>query len=98
MKSLNYLVGHILYWILKTILRILLKKHKTFTDNSPVRMYVNKIVNRLTFKIKTGYKLELLMPKTMKLFGSTTSKITKDKNGKKVPNLEITEAVLVSSV
>ena len=38
------------------------------------------------------------MPKTMKLFGSTTSKITKDKNGENVPNLEITEAVLVSSV
>ena len=31
----------------------------------------------------------------MKLFGSTKSKITKDKNGKNVPHLEITEIVLV---
>ena len=35
------------------------------------------------------------MPQTMKLFGSTKSKITKDKNGKNVPHLEITEVVLV---
>ena len=30
----------------------------------------------------------------MKLFGSTESKITKDKNGKNVPHLEIVELVL----
>ena len=35
------------------------------------------------------------MPETMKLFGSTKSKITKDKNGKNVPHLEITEVLLV---
>ena len=43
-------------------------------------IYVNKIENRITFKIKIGYYLELLMPETMKLLGSTESKITKDKN------------------
>ena len=47
------------------------------------------------FKIKTGYYLELSTPKTMKLLGSTKRKITKDKNGEKVPYLEITEVVLI---
>ena len=47
------------------------------------------------FKIKTGYYRELLTPKTMKLLGSTKRKITKDKNGEKVPYLEITEVVLI---
>ena len=45
--------------------------------------------------MKTGYYLELLMPETMKLLGSTKSKMTKDENGKNVPYLEITEVVLV---
>ena len=58
-------------------------------------MYVNKIENRITFKIKNGYSLELLTKETMKLLGSTKNKITKDKNGENVPHLEITEVVLV---
>ena len=45
--------------------------------------------------MKTGYYLEFLMPETMKLLGSTKSKMTKDENGKNVPYLEITEVVLV---
>ena len=56
---------------------------------------MNKIENRVTFKIKNGYSLKLLMPETMKLLGSTENKITKDKNGENVPHLEITEVVLV---
>ena len=47
------------------------------------------------FKIKTGYFLELLMPETMKLLGSTKSKITKYENGENVPHLEIVEVVLI---
>ena len=35
------------------------------------------------------------MPETMKLLGSNEGKITKDKNGENIPNLEITEVVLV---
>ena len=50
-------------------------------------MYVNKIENRITFKIKTGYYLELLTAETMKLLGSTKNKITKDKNGENVPHI-----------
>ena len=56
---------------------------------------MNKIENRITFKIKDGYSLELLTKETMKLLGSTENKITKDKNGENVPHLEITEVVLV---
>ena len=56
---------------------------------------MNKIENGITFKIKTGYSLELLIPATMKLLGSTENKITKDKNGENVPHLEILEVVLV---
>ena len=51
--------------------------------------------NRITFRIKNGYSLELLTPETMKLLGSTENKITKDKNGENVPHLEIKEVVLV---
>ena len=51
--------------------------------------------DRLTFKIKARYYLELLTPKTMNLLGSTKNKITKDENGENVPHLEITEVVLV---
>ena len=54
-----------------------------------MRIYVINIENRITFQIKNGYYLELLTQETMKLLGSTKSKITKDKNGENVPNLEI---------
>ena len=64
-------------------------------DNHSIRVYVNKIENRIIFKIKNGYYLELLTPETMKLLGSTESKITTDKNGENVLHLEITELVLV---
>ena len=60
-------------------------------DNPSVRIYVDKIENRITSKIKTTYYLEILIPETMKLLGSTKNKITKDENGKNVPHLEITE-------
>ena len=45
--------------------------------------------------MKTGYYLELLASETMKLHGSTEKKITRYKNNKHVPHLEITEAVRV---
>ena len=58
-------------------------------------MYRYKIESRITFKIQTGYYLELLAPETMKLLGSTKNKVTKNKNSENVPQLEITEIVLV---
>ena len=60
-----------------------------------IQIYTNKIENRITFKIKNEYSLELLTPETMKLLGSTENKITEDKNGENVSHLEITEVVLV---
>ena len=73
----------------------ILKKDGENTDKPSIQIYVNKIENRITFKIKNGYSLELLAKETMKLLGSTKNKITKDKNGENVPHLEITEVVLV---
>ena len=52
-------------------------------------IYVNKIENTIMFKIETGYYLQLLMPATMKLSGSTKSKITKDEDGENLLNLKL---------
>ena len=73
----------------------ILKKHSESVDNPSIRMYINRIENRITFEIKNGCYLELLTPETMKLLGSTESKINKDKNSENVPHLEIVELVLV---
>ena len=54
-----------------------------------IRIYINKIENRITFKTKTEYYLELLTPETMKLLTST--KITRNENDENVPHLGITE-------
>ena len=72
-----------------------LKKHGEGIDKPSKQIYVNEIENRFAFTIKNGYSLELLIPETMKLLGRTKNKITKDKNCENVPNLEITEVVLV---
>ena len=64
------------------------------TDNPPIRIHVNKVENRITFSIETGFYLELLAPETMKLLGSTKSKITKHKKDENVPHLEITEVLV----
>ena len=44
----------------------IIKKLKTEVYNTPIRIYVNKIENRIAFKIKRGCYLEILTPKTMK--------------------------------
>ena len=56
---------------------------------------MNKIKNRIVFKIKKGCKLELLTPETMKLLGSTKKYVDKDKDRENVPKLESVEVVLV---
>ena len=58
-------------------------------------IYTNTINNRIVFKIKTGYKLELLSKETMKLLGSTKDITDADKNSENVPRLENVEVVLV---
>ena len=63
----------------------ILKKHGVKTVNTSIRIYINKIENRIfLFKIKIGSYIELLTPETIKLLGSTKSKITKDQNAKNV--------------
>ena len=57
----------------------ILKKHGKSTDKPSVQIYVNKIKNRVTFKIKNGYRLELLTSETLKLLGSIKNKVTKGK-------------------
>ena len=56
-----------------------LKKHEKVTDNPSITIHINKIENIAMFKIKTGYSLELLVPETMKLLGSSEYKMNKDK-------------------
>ena len=73
----------------------IIKKHETLTDNPSIKIHSNKIKNRILFKIKAGYKLELLTPETMKLLGSTKKVVDKDKNSENVPKLESVEVVLV---
>ena len=96
-------MDHILYQIFKITLKILnvlkilniLEKHETVTDNPSIRIYINKIENRIKLIIKSGYYLELLTPETMKILGGTKTKITKDEKGEDIPYLEITEVVLI---
>ena len=66
-------------------IQIYIKKPWEKTVNSLIKIYITKIENIITFKIKTRYYLEILTPETMKLLGGTKSKITKGKNGENVP-------------
>ena len=77
----SYLVSDI-----QDYFEFIIKKHETLTENPPVQTYPNKIKNRIAFKIKTGYKLELLTPETMRLLGSTKKDVDADKNSENVPN------------
>ena len=73
----------------------ILKKHGEDINKPSVQIYVNKIENRIIFKIKNVYSLELLKPETMKLLASTENKITKDKNNENVHHLQMIEVLLV---
>ena len=64
-------------------------------EDPSVEIYPSKIKNRIIFKIKNGYKLELLTPETMRLLGSTKNVVHKDENIENVPKLESIEVVLV---
>ena len=95
MKSLNYLMDDILYIVKKDYFEYIVKTYETFTDTPSIRLYVNETENRITFKIKIRYYLQLLKFETIKLLESTKSKINKDKNDENELSLEITEVVLV---
>ena len=81
--------------VIQDYFECIIKKHETLTENPPVQIYRNKIKNRIDFKIKTGYKFELLSSETMKLLGSTKKDVDQDKDGEDVPKLESVEVVLV---
>ena len=67
----------------------IIKKHETLTTIPPIHVYINRINNRLAFKRKDGYKLELQTPVAVKLFDSTKKLIEKTKYGRPVPSLEV---------
>ena len=69
-------------------------KKQTLTKNPPVLNFVNRIKNRIVFKIKRRYQLELLTSETMNLFRSTKD-VDKEKDWENVPKLESVEVALV---
>ena len=73
----------------------IIKKHEAIADNSPIQIFVNKIRNEIVFKIKAGFKLELLSPETMTFLGSAKKDVDQDKDRENVPKLESVEVVLV---
>ena len=80
---------------LQNYFEYIIKNHETIAEVSPVLIYVNEINNRIVFKIKSGYKLELLSKETMRLLGSSSDAIDDDKNSELVPKLESVDLVLV---
>ena len=84
--------------ILKLLVVFLLRQNIPFqelTTIPPIHIFINRINDRLLLKIKDGYKLELQMPETIKLFGSTKKLIDKTKNGEKILRFEVVEVLLV---
>ena len=79
MVDLNYQMVLILFQVLKIISRIIwcTKKNETLTTIPSINVCINRINNRLVFKIKYKYKLDLQTPETMKSFGSTRKLIDK---------------------
>ena len=80
---------------IQNYIEYIIKKHETIGENAPIFIYANTINNRIVFKIKSRYKLELLSKETMKLLGSTNDTIDADKNSENGPKLENVEVVLV---
>ena len=74
----------------------IIKKFETETENSPIRIYINKIEKiELHLKSKQGNNSGLLIHETIQLLGRTKNKITKHEHGENVSHLEITVIVLV---
>ena len=73
----------------------MLKTLETLTAIPSTHVNISRTNNRLVFKTKDRYQLELKTPSTMKLLGSTENLIDKTKDGEIVPTLEVAEVVLV---
>ena len=91
----NLLDGSYSFSDIQDYFEYIIKKHKTIAVNPPVQIYVNKIKNRIVFKIKTGYKLGLLSEETMQLLGISKKDIDQNKSSETVPKLGTAEVVLV---
>ena len=95
MKNLNYLICSISD-IQENFEYIFKKSGEEINDkNHSIKMYANKVVNRIMSKTKTECYLELLTPETMELRGSTKSKIAKYEDGKNASHFEINKVVLI---
>ena len=70
-------------------IEFIIKKHETLTTIPPIHVYINRINNRLAFKLKDWYNLESQMPETMKLFGSTKKLIGKTKNAENAEKVQV---------
>ena len=66
-----------------------MNKYETIVNNFPVQIFANKIKNRLVFKLRRDYKIELLSPETMELLGTTKKDIDQDKDGEDVWKIRI---------
>ena len=89
----SYIISQIQNYFLDEVI----KKHKSnvkSTEQSPILIYANRILNRVSFRIKTGYKLELLTNERMRLLGDGPI-VDATKNGENVPRLEIVRNVFV---
>ena len=95
MINLNNQVDHILYQIFKSILSMFLKITEKILIKHQYKYMKTKLKIGIHLKLKMDMALNFLILETMNLFGSTESKITKDKNSENAPHLEITEVVLV---
>ena len=80
---------------IQNYIEYIIKKHEAIAETASILVYVNKMSNRIVFKTKTGYNLELLSKETIKLLGSTKDTIDAYKNSENVPRLENVEVVLV---
>ena len=70
-------------------LEYIIKKYETLNEDLPIEIYPNRIKNRIVFKIKTGYKLELLTPETMRLLGKTKKMLMQIKMEKMYQNYNL---------
>ena len=94
MVSFNYLMILLQFQIFKIKSSISWKNFKHY-QQILIYIYINKINNRLAFKIKVGYKIESQTPKTIKWFGSTDIKTDKTNNKENVWRLDAVKIVLV---
>ena len=74
---------------------MIIKKHETLAQNFSLQIYPNKIRNRIFNEVKTGCKLELVSPETLRLLGSAKKDVNQDKHGEDVPKLESVKVTFV---